>query len=321
MEVTTALRENPFDAMGKVISTNPLTAQEIMTQTQTDWTVEKYPATGVLFSGVSGPTLAQPSSKHFVNVRSDNHQVIGGVGKRFTLIQNKDHAALVAEFLKVSGASLYNGWDLEGGEVVGYCALLPRELVIASEAIQTFFHLLNNHDGKGSLAASVNPYRNHCSNVLDSGRLGFRISHTTKANERLAVAQKTLKDTDRALDVFEKTAIDLSKAPGTVQDVLRIHDTLWPEPSTDTSPKGRVLAQWQTRRDRMVENYRMSPNIDNFRHTKWGVYNAVTEWAQWQRNFQGAGNNPEILRLRRGSEVLFGKAKSIGEKALMVLAA
>ena len=69
----------------------------------------------------------------------------------------------------------------------------------------------------------------------------------------------------------------------------------------------------------MVGLLESSPTIpDEYRYTRWGALNAVTEHLDWGTRFNSGG--PPVEE-KRTAHVLFGKAKAQSDRALQYLLA
>ena len=304
-------RENPFDSMGPILKSNSLS--EILKGSQTDWVVEKHSATAIIDS-LPGqvPVLAEPNPGVFVLTRNDTNAIIGSVGNRYSIIQNEDHANLVETIAGLNSNSVYNGWVLNNGAVVGFTIKLD-DISVGAENLDVYFHIVNRHDGKGSLRGVINSLRNECTNVLSTGSTEFSIRHTISAKDRVIEAREALQD---AVDCYSSLQEDLSwMLQLDMKDIVDVYSYIWPCPML----KGKALSQWESRLEEITEVWKTSPNLNNVRYTAYGVFNAITEWAQWNRNFQGSKGNSEVQRLTRGREIIFGRSKEISNKAFKAI--
>jgi hypothetical protein len=96
----------------------------------------------------------------------------------------------------------------------------------------------------------------------------------------------------------------------TRRDFERLVRDLFPKPAGERAPFSKEQYG-------MLGLLESSPTIgDDIRQTKYGAFNAVTEWHEWQTRFHQGG--PSIEE-KRTLTCLFGKAKSQADKTFAYL--
>jgi hypothetical protein len=85
---------------------------------------------------------------------------------------------------------------------------------------------------------------------------------------------------------------------------------LFPKAAGEVAPFSREQYQ-------LIGLLESSPTIsDDFRYTRWGAFNAVTEHFDWQTRFNEGG--PSVAE-KRTTHTLFGKAKTQADRAFAYL--
>lgn len=118
-------------------------------------------------------TKADIVSSHGVNVREDNHDMLGVVGSSYTVVQNKTgfefidvlcNGELGSEkpFIETAGV-------LGKGERIFITAKMPTNLRIgdSKDEIMDYILFTNSHDGSSAVTAFFTPVRVVCNNTLN----------------------------------------------------------------------------------------------------------------------------------------------------------
>ncbi|HXE54616.1 MAG TPA: DUF932 domain-containing protein, partial [Tepidisphaeraceae bacterium] len=252
------------------------------------------------------------------NVRTDTKVVLGVLGKRYRVFQNRDAFDFMDALVGDKLAMYETAGSLHGGRRVWMLARIPKEYRAGSDdLIQPYVLLTNTHDGSQALRMIPTTVRVVCQNTLNlalsqSGTEGLTISHHPRLETRIAEAQAKLGIIAARFDQFDAElhamlAKDLSaaEADGYFADLSGVN-----APSqTDRQKKGR-----QEVYGKMLANFDNERNtLAGIRHTAWAAYNAVSEWADHQRRYRG-GDAAEKLN-RRLDSVWFGSSHQIKQAA------
>jgi len=300
-----------------VISDDAVDWKRALTLAGADWQVEKRRLVAVLDSGYS-----PEASDFYALVRIDTGAVLYVVGGRYHVVQNSDLYEFASNIYDSSDASFVTGWVLHEGRTVGATLNLGKDIIVGGkrngERIPTYLNVLNRHGG-GSLEAHVSPVRVECNNTLNasikSAQSTWRIHHNVNATKRIAEVRDTLQLSYEYTDALQVEFNALLAEPATARTVDQAIKAVWPEPEKDT----KAFPQWQNRRGEIQWVWENSPNLANVKGTKYGVYNAVVERAEWGRLFYGAGGSVAKNETLRTDEVLFGQTKDIGETVFAAL--
>jgi phage/plasmid-like protein (TIGR03299 family) len=259
----------------------------------------------------------------YATVRSSDGKPLGVVGKAYQPVQN-DELDEWGDALVDSGEAAYEtAGSLRGGRTVFYSMELNHlEINVGGdkvdEAIKTFLLLTNTHDGTKSLEAVITCVRVVCVNTLNmalaQAKASFRLRHVGVMGGKIAAARE-------ALGISFRYANELKAVGDKLITQKIVDDQVWDILSKAVWP---VDPEWsENRMDASLargamELYKTSENLDNIRGTKWGVLQAVAEFADHEAVFKGRGssNAADV----RANSILWGQAQWRKELALKALA-
>lgn len=125
-------------------------------------------------------------------------------------------------------------------------------------------------------------------------------------------AQQALGLTTVYLEEMLAEATALVQSSYTDQEFSRLVDNLFP---VEHDASNIVRSRHDEQRAVLHHLFRSAPTQANIRNTKWGAYNAVGEYLDWERPV--LGKDVDEKRLARDS--LFGKPIEIKQQALTLL--
>lgn len=243
-----------------------------------DWTVDLVPL-------VTSDTQAKVDQRAVR--RTSDSKVLGVVGPRFHVLQNKDAFGWFTPFLQAKEAALHTAGALKGGSRIWVLAKLNRDplVIAAGDEVEKFVLLSHGHDGSLAVRAGFTPIRVVCQNTLsmahgsDASKL-IRVKHTKDVLENLANVREVM---DLANAEFEATAeqyrllarksvnqADLRKY---VKKVFKVEDD----------------QEGSTRLKNIVEEIvslaeaGRGNDLPSIRGTYWSAYNGVSEWLTYNR--------------------------------------
>ena len=195
-----SVREKAWHGLGTIVERYP-TSREAMEFAGLDYTVEKRPLftfdnvnNGIKdLEGVdSRPELTVPN--YFATMRTDTEQVLGVVGKDYSVVQNVDAFSFFDGTVGGGDGIQYETAGALGkGERIFITAKLPSYIRVGNDdLIEQYLFLTTSHDGLGSITAAFTPVRIVCNNTLNSAmrnhRNAIRIRHSSGAGDRLKQA-------------------------------------------------------------------------------------------------------------------------------------
>ena len=275
------VREVPWHGLGTRVE-EALTAEQAIRTAGLDWTVGMKP----LFDE-RGKVV--PRFKGIT--REDTGLVLGIATDAYRPLQNKE-AFEFADSLLASGQAKYEtAGSLSGGQRIWVLARLPENFKIAGEDIAPYFVLTNSHRGNQKAIARCTPVRVVCQNTLAMA-LGkgdkhpvATISHFHNYDEQLAEAAKVLGFAQNYYKSFLEVATELVQVRFDRAQFESLTKTLTPMPE---SPSKQLVTMTANRRDKMMEAWQ-APDLNDIRETKWGAYNAISDFADHGRKVKGSG--------------------------------
>jgi phage/plasmid-like protein (TIGR03299 family) len=269
-----------------------------------DWDVELVPL-------VTADTNSQVAHKG-VRRKSDG-RVLGVVGPRFTLLQNRDAFAWFHPFLDTKEAALHTAGSLRDGARVWVLAKLNREpLVVApGDEVEKYLLLSHGHDGSLAVRVGFSPQRVVCSNTLamahgsDASKL-IRVRHSKSVHANLEsirevmnLANQEFEATAEQYRLLARRSINQADLRKYVRRVLRVDDQ--EQVSTRTANViERIIDLFETGRGN---------DLASVRGTLWTAYNAVSEWLGYER-----GRSPQS----RLDSLWFGDSACLNRHSLQV---
>jgi phage/plasmid-like protein (TIGR03299 family) len=243
----------------------------------------------------------------YATVRTDpsgHKSVLGVVGQRYTVVQNRDALAFADNILDGGGRWEVAGSIKDGAVVFGAMAVL-EDLVIdpqgANDVIKSYLGIATSHDGSSAISAFMTPVRIECSNTLNLAIKGaknaFKIRHTQTVEGKVIAARQSLNLATAYYEKFEKEAQTLFQTSVTNDKFDEIVRALYPEPDRAEAAKVAVT-KWDNRRERLFGLWNGSTNA-NIAGTAWAALNAITEENQWFRQIR-SGNTENAFAAGAG---------------------
>jgi phage/plasmid-like protein (TIGR03299 family) len=288
----------------------PLTEEDLFDWTKAcekaglSWDVELTP----LVTADTNATVAHRGVR-----RTSDGRVLGVVGPRYHVLQNRDAFKWFQPFLDAREATLHTAGSLRNGSRVWVLAKLNREpLVIApGDEVEKFILLSHGHDGSLAVRVGFSPVRVVCANTLalahraDASQL-IRVRHSKSLTDNLANIQEVM---NLANEAFEATAeqyrllarkdINQADLRKYVRRVLKVDDQ--EEIATRTS---NVIEQIIG----LCEAGRGN-DLASVRGSYWTAYNGVSEWLGYER---GRSQQSRI------DSLWFGESANLNRHALQV---
>ena len=232
---------------------------------------------------------------YFATVREDNRDVLGLVGKDYTIVQNRDVFSFFDQIVGEGKAIYETAGCLGKGGVLFITAKLPKEIVIGRDGpIENYLVLCSSHDGSMAITAFFTPVRVVCQNTLNAAFNNNTnrvfIKHTQNVKERFVEAALVMGMHSEYLDKLEVAFRLLYDKQVSDQEMKSIitRAFLNKEETKVLALTGNV--DLSTRKTNMVDGvvsyYQQASEIDSIRGTGYGVYNAVAGYFQNMKNFR-----------------------------------
>jgi phage/plasmid-like protein (TIGR03299 family) len=232
---------------------------------------------------------------HFVTVRQDTNDILGLVGKDYTIVQNTDAFAFFDQIVGEGQAIYETAGCLGKGEVIFITAKLPRQLIIGRDSpVDNYLVLCSSHDGSMAITAYFTPVRVVCQNTLNASLRHYSnkvyIKHTRNVKERFLEAAHILGIHSEYLDKLQQvfTLMHDKQVSDLEAQLIFRRVFLSKEETKQLALQGEV--ELSTRKNNMIDEvnqyYQEASEIDPIRGTAYGVYNAMAGFFQNRKAFK-----------------------------------
>jgi phage/plasmid-like protein (TIGR03299 family) len=297
LETSTAPRMSAFDRLGTPLG-GLMTATEALERAGlAGWNVRKAP----LFLQ-NGTELMD----RFATVRGpeDAPAYLGVVGKQYTPIQNEAHTDVMDALVDESGANFLSAGDLDGGRKVFVNMKLPNTIQVGGiDPVDLNLAAFTSHDGSSAFKLAVHPMRVFCANqqtaVLKAARSTFSIRHTSGHREAITAAREALGITFNYVAEFEQAAERMIQETMTEIQFQGIVEQLTGKVDPESSK--RTVNRLQQEQDDLMQLFTESPTSTAIRGTRWGAYQAFTEYADHFAPVRTIGDREYARALRVAS--------------------
>jgi phage/plasmid-like protein (TIGR03299 family) len=253
--------------------------------------------------------------------RDMDNAILGVVGERYSIIQNKEAFAWVDALIGQEGAHYDSAGALKGGQTIFCSAHLPSAgfEVVPGDKHQTYLMFTTSHDGSQSAQVKLTDVRVVCNNTLtaainDTGASLF-IRHTKSAAERLAVAKSLIDISAITAEGIRDKMRSLAEKKVTRNAAESIFDKLFPvsEKAANTTIRSNNIND-------ILNLYEFNDNnqFPEIRGTAYNLVNAITEWTDTTRQTRNTGGNytPDKARI---TSAIFGSGEMLKQKAMEIV--
>ena len=317
--MTTTRRMSANIAGSAVTATS---AQDAAQQAGLDWHVSlaELEALAVSDDGVS--RLRVPD--RFATIRTDKdggQTALGTVGTRYKVFQNGEMFSALDALVDSGEARYANAGELRGGAQVWMLLELPREVKIANDPHAAYLLARTSHDGSCSLGVTPVVNRLFCSNQISGifrKDCKYSLHHTTNAKLQVEQMRKMLDVIYTGVESYEIIADKLLNQTVNDYQVEGIFRRMWALPSIIEQTQYDKLSTGERRtynrvmdsRNTAFNIYKYSTTQENIRDTKFGAFQAIVEYLDW---------NSHKSEATRAERVISGKYDKLKSKALDVV--
>lgn len=314
-----------------------VTLKQALKAGEVDWTVELVPLHGFLGRDASRRAKFSKNAapKHFGLMRvapqypDRDGDLLNVVGNRYEPIQNEVPAQLALDIISASRneAHFVTAGSVDEGRLVFFGLRLPKTIKVAGlddETIEMYLNIAVPHgpnaSGQSAVVLDIDGIRRVCLNTLLMGQRSavskLKIVHRSGSSVRLAEARDILKVSFDTVDEFSRELNVLVERSANEKTLETAVGALFP---ISDEPSQKEAATWDNRYEQIRWVWENSPNLANVKDTNYGVYNALTEWAQWGRPIRGSGGNVEKSHALLGQDLLLGQTGELTTQALNIL--
>jgi phage/plasmid-like protein (TIGR03299 family) len=294
--------ETPWHKLGTPLSTEDLYDwKRACVKAGLDWEAELVPL-------LTADTQAKV--EHQAVRRKTDGRILGVVGPKYHVLQNRAAFQWFQPFLDAKEAALHTAGSLQEGSRVWVLAKLNRDpfVIAAGDEVEKFILLSHGHDGSLAVRVGFTPIRVVCANTLaiahraDASKL-IRIRHSASVVENLAnvrevmnVANAEFEATAEQYRLLVRKSINQNDLRRYVKKVLKVEGD---KISTRTMNMiQEIIGRCESGKGNTL------PSIKNTYRT---AYNGVNEWLAYQR-----GHNQQ----NRLNSLWFGDSANMNRLAL-----
>lgn len=223
------------------------------------------------------------------NVRSDTKKVLGVVSKGYQIFQNSEAFDFMDALVGEKLAMYETAGALKEGRRIWMLARIPKEYRASKDdLIKPYVLLTTGHDGKSPIQMIPTTVRVVCQNTLNlalARGATLTINHFTNLETRVSEARRKLGIIAARFDAFDdELHAMLAKQLKPAQVETYFNDQLGI--GADSSELARKLSVEKIRV--LNENFVNPRNtLRGMKGTAWAAYNAVSEYADHQKNWIG----------------------------------
>jgi len=294
VETMFSARETPWHGLGKIIA-EAVSSKEALELAGLDWNVESRP----MFIEANNQFLQVPGV--IANVRDSDNSVLGTVTSKYKIVQNQD-AFSFTDALLGNDVKYETAGSLNHGKRVWMLAKMP-ETEILGDKFEQYLVFVNSHDGKGAIQICATPIRVVCQNTanlaLKTAKRSWTTKHMGNMELKMAEAHRTLELATKYTAALRESAEIFVKQKFTIKQFTTFVETILPTENDDSE---RQVKNIEFMRNDLTERFLKAPDLENFRFTKWGVLNAVSDFA----THRTAMRETETFKERQFSKVIDG---------------
>jgi len=275
--------EAPWHKMGTRVE-HALTSEEAITAANMDWNVITSP---ILYTSPSSGVLQEVPHRVAV-IREDTDEVFTVASDRYTPLPNRNTFDFFDNVVGAGQAIYHTAGTINGGRKLWILAKLDGELHVTNDDVLHKYILLgSSHDSTMPLSMMFTTVRVVCDNTfslalkLNSQEQGikFTAKHTPNIAQKAVNARETLDLADAYFENMMVGVNSLVQQEWDSTDMKRFAYTLFDldvEKSIDEQRKNKSYAA-----DKVIDLF--SNGRGNGTNTKWDAFNAITEYADYNR--------------------------------------
>jgi len=260
-----------------------MNAQELLTASKTDWTVEKKP----LF----GPN-GEPTNGYGI-FRADNDRCLGLVGSKYTITQNHEVLDMLMDAAGSVNIPAVRGGCLGMGERVYYQFQLP-EVTIAGSKNLRYLTGLTAHDGLTKIGFGATNVVVICQNTFFQAFKDCEaVKHTPNHRDRLAGIISSLRES-------------MSAEEQVIERMIKMSTTNVPEKIDDDFLFEIIGGHLEsTRSTNRLNDLKaaMSTEYNAHGETAYGLFNAVTRFTNHMTTYKDIDSKRKALMFGSGARI------------------
>lgn len=278
-----SVRVTPWHGMGTIVEDAP-TSEDAIIYAGLNWEVmQKRLVT----------EDAIPVPDNYANVRSTDGKVLGVVGKRYQIVQNKD-AFKFTDSLLGEGVTYETAGSLNDGKTIWLLAKMPDKYTILGDEVTPYIVFTNTHDGSGAVKVAMTPVRVVCQNTLNASlkqaKRTWSTRHVGSIDAKLRDAEDTLKFASQYMEAVNNTFEELYKIKLSDFEVRSIINKV--VPVNDDMGKTQKENN-ETIRNDILYRFKNAPDLRELEYTGARLVQAVSDTTSHIKPFRMTKNFEE----------------------------
>lgn len=303
-----SVKEKAWHGLGQIVQDCP-TSQEAIILAGLNYEVDKRSIYATL-----GHTFEKIQNYH-ATVRTDNEQILGIVGSKYEVVQNKDAFLFFDALVQDSKIEYETAGALGNGERIFITAKMPDALRISrKDVIEKYIFLTTSHDGSGSIMAAFTPVRIVCNNTLNMALRNHSnavyIKHTANAAEKLQQAARIIAITNSTGEILEQMFKQWAKVTISDKETLKlIRLAMSPNKEAfkaiaENNKKFEFSKQFNDTCEQVFcySQQAESQQMETTKGTIFGAYNAITGFYQNVATYKNADHKLNSIMFGTGLE-------------------
>jgi len=295
-------KEKAWHGLGQIVD-KAMTSSEAIVQGGLDYNIIKV---ATFIDKPVGETTVKIKTGVYSTVREDTFDVLGNVGERYTVVQNKE-AFSFFDSIVGEGEAIYETVGALGkGETIFITAKMPDYIKVKNDDIEKYLLLVMSHNGKLAIQAFFTPVRVVCNNTLRAALCGsltdekVYVRHTKNASYELAEAHKILGISNRLSNELSNIFDNFSQKNVNTNGVNDFFEKLIYDDILSNIDEEKLSKQKENLFNDMLEYHENGVGQQNIIGTVWGLYNAVTGFYQNVKDFKSDDRKFQSLFLSTG---------------------
>jgi len=237
----------------------------------------------------------------YTNPLTGQSQYLGTVGSHYDPIQNEKNADLLNAITTESGAHFETAGSLRGGRQTFITMKMPETMMVGgADAVDMYLVALNSHDGNGAFKFLITPVRVVCANTqaaaLGAAKASFSIRHVRGATGHIQEAREALGLTFKYVEAFEAEAEKMLAKPLRDAAFFKATARLF---NGDIAATARQKKTALAHVNGVRQVWEDSPTMEGIKGTRWGGYQAITEYADHFMSVRNTGKSDATSRAFR----------------------
>jgi phage/plasmid-like protein (TIGR03299 family) len=259
----------PWHGIGSVLD-NVLASEDAIREARLDWQVIQTPV-------YTAANWAAPIPGYVANVREDTREVLGIVGEKYQVAQNRDVFAFADDLIGSNEApcAYETAGSLFNGRRVFMLIAMPKGRIVGDE-YQPYLCLSNAHDGSSALQVFLTGIRVVCNNTLqaalNSAKRKISIRHLSSMEIR---KEEALRATGAASTYFHQLEAFASELAGKKVNIAKVLDRLFPASHAMSSRQAKANLEVK---ELIKTLFKQKDDLQNFKGTAWGAYQAIADY-------------------------------------------